>query len=342
MSVMTYSMEMSAEHMQKIFGQNDQYVKKLENDFLVTIVDRNGAVKITGEENQVKKCVSILSQLFEVSKRGNEIEEQKVDYAISLGREENEDGLLEIDRDIICHTVSGKPVKPKTLGQKKYVDAIRDNMITFGLGPAGTGKTYLAMAMAITAFKRDEVSRIILTRPAIEAGEKLGFLPGDLQSKVDPYLRPLYDALYQIMGADSFTKNMEKGLIEVAPLAYMRGRTLDNAYIILDEAQNTTPAQMKMFLTRIGFGSKVVVTGDASQKDLPKDAKSGLDVAERVLKNIEDIAFCNLTGKDVVRHPLVQKIVKAYEDYETKEDKRVREAGKNTRKQTPKAEKGKK
>ena len=342
MSVMTYSMEMSAEHMQKIFGQNDQYVKKLENDFGVTIVDRNGAVKITGEENQVKKCVSILSQLFEVSKRGNEIEEQKVDYAISLGREENEDGLLEIDRDIICHTISGKPVKPKTLGQKKYVDAIRDNMITFGLGPAGTGKTYLAMAMAITAFKRDEVSRIILTRPAIEAGEKLGFLPGDLQSKVDPYLRPLYDALYQIMGADSFTKNMEKGLIEVAPLAYMRGRTLDNAYIILDEAQNTTPAQMKMFLTRIGFGSKVVVTGDASQKDLPKDAKSGLDVAERVLKNIEDIAFCNLTGKDVVRHPLVQKIVKAYEDYETKEDKRVREAGKNTRKQTQKAEKGKK
>ena len=342
MSVMTYSMEMSAEHMQKIFGQNDQYVKKLENDFLVTIVDRNGAVKITGEENQVKKCVSILSQLFEVSKRGNEIEEQKVDYAISLGREENEDGLLEIDRDIICHTISGKPVKPKTLGQKKYVDAIRDNMITFGLGPAGTGKTYLAMAMAITAFKRDEVSRIILTRPAIEAGEKLRFLPGDLQSKVDPYLRPLYDALYQIMGADSFTKNMEKGLIEVAPLAYMRGRTLDNAYIILDEAQNTTPAQMKMFLTRIGFGSKVVVTGDASQKDLPKDAKSGLDVAERVLKNIEDIAFCNLTGKDVVRHPLVQKIVKAYEDYETKEDKRVREAGKNTRKQTQKAEKGKK
>ena len=342
MSVMTYSMEMSAEHMQKIFGQNDQYVKKLENDFEVTIVDRNGAVKITGEENQVKKCVSILSQLFEVSKRGNEIEEQKVDYAISLGREENEDGLLEIDRDIICHTVSGKPVKPKTLGQKKYVDAIRDNMITFGLGPAGTGKTYLAMAMAITAFKRDEVSRIILTRPAIEAGEKLGFLPGDLQSKVDPYLRPLYDALYQIMGADSFTKNMEKGLIEVAPLAYMRGRTLDNAYIILDEAQNTTPAQMKMFLTRIGFGSKVVVTGDASQKDLPKDAKSGLDVAERVLKNIEDIAFCNLTGKDVVRHPLVQKIVKAYEDYETKENPRVRETGKNGRKQTQKAEKGKK
>ncbi len=342
MSVITYSMEMSAEHMQKIFGQNDQYVKKLESDFNVTVVDRNGAIKITGEESGVKKCVSILSQLFEVSKRGNDIEEQKVDYAISLGREEKEEGLLEIDNDIICHTVSGKPVKPKTLGQKKYVDAIRDNMIVFGLGPAGTGKTYLAMAMAITAFKKDEVSRIILTRPAIEAGEKLGFLPGDLQSKVDPYLRPLYDALYQIMGADSFTKNMEKGLIEVAPLAYMRGRTLDNAYIILDEAQNTTPAQMKMFLTRIGFGSKVVVTGDATQKDLPKDAKSGLDVAAKVLKNIDDIAFCNLTGKDVVRHPLVQKIVKAYEDYETKEKPRARETGKNGRKQTQKAEKGKK
>ena len=210
----------------------------------------------------------------------------------------------------------------RQLGQKAYVDAIRKNMIVFGLGPAGTGKTYLAMAMAITAFKRDEVSRIILTRPAIEAGEKLGFLPGDLQSKVDPYLRPLYDALYQIMGAETFAKNMEKGLIEVAPLAYMRGRTLDNAYIILDEAQNTTPAQMKMFLTRIGFGSKVIVTGDSSQKDLPRDAKSGLDVAQKVLKNIDDIAFCNLTSKDVVRHPLVQKIVKAYEDYESHTEKR--------------------
>ncbi len=316
MSEMTYTMELPAEHMQKIFGQNDLYVRKLESDFSVTIVDRNGAVKVTGEEADVKRCVRVLAQLFEVSKRGNEIEEQKVDYAITLGREDAEEGLVEIDRDLICHTVSGKPIKPKTLGQKKYVDAIRNNMIVFGLGPAGTGKTYLAMAMAITAFKNDEVGRIILTRPAIEAGEKLGFLPGDLQSKVDPYLRPLYDALYQIMGAESFSKNMEKGLIEVAPLAYMRGRTLDNAYIILDEAQNTTPAQMKMFLTRIGFGSKVIVTGDASQKDLPQGTKSGLDVAERVLKNIEDIAFCNLTSRDVVRHPLVQKIVKAYDDYE--------------------------
>ena len=204
-------------------------------------------------------------------------------------------------------------------GQKKYVDAIRDNMVVFGLGPAGTGKTYLAMAMAITAFKNNEVNRIILTRPAIEAGEKLGFLPGDLQSKVDPYLRPLYDALYEIMGADSFLKNMEKGLIEVAPLAYMRGRTLDNAYIVLDEAQNTTPAQMKMFLTRIGFGSKVVITGDATQKDLARDVKSGLEVAARVLQRVDGISFCNLTSKDVVRHPLVQKIVKAYEEFESKE-----------------------
>jgi phosphate starvation-inducible PhoH-like protein len=227
-----------------------------------------------------------------------------------------------MDEELICHTISGKPVKPKTLGQKKYVDAIKKQMIVFGIGPAGTGKTYLAMAMAITAFQAGEVSRIILTRPAIEAGEKLGFLPGDLQSKVDPYLRPLYDALYQIMGADGFLKNMEKGLIEVAPLAYMRGRTLDNAYIILDEAQNTTPAQMKMFLTRIGFGSKVIVTGDASQKDLAPGQQSGLDVALRVLGKIDGIEMCKLTSRDVVRHPLVQKIVKAYEEYETKQNNR--------------------
>lgn len=316
MSEITYTMELPAEHMQKIFGQNDLYVRKLERDFCVTVVDRNGAVRVTGEEADVRRCIRVLSQLFEASRNGNEIEEQKVDYAIALGREDAEEALSEIDRDLICHTINGKPIKPKTMGQKKYVDAIRNNMIVFGLGPAGTGKTYLAMAMAITAFKNDEVGRIILTRPAIEAGEKLGFLPGDLQSKVDPYLRPLYDALYQIMGAESFSKNMEKGLIEVAPLAYMRGRTLDNALIILDEAQNTTPAQMKMFLTRIGFGSKVIVTGDASQKDLPQGAKSGLDVAERVLKGIEDIAFCTMTSRDVVRHPLVQKIVKAYDDYE--------------------------
>lgn len=322
MSLITYNMDMPTEHMQKIFGQNDRYLKKLETDFQVTIVDRNGAIRVTGEESQVKRCVNILLQLSQVSARGSEIEEQKVDYAISLSREENGESLVEMDKEVICHTISGKPIKPKTLGQKQYVDAIRNNMIVFGLGPAGTGKTYLAMAMAITAFKMEEVSRIILTRPAIEAGEKLGFLPGDLQSKVDPYLRPLYDALHQIMGPESFAKNMEKGLIEVAPLAYMRGRTLDNAYIILDEAQNTTPAQMKMFLTRIGFGSKVIVTGDASQKDLPQGTLSGLDVAARVLKNIEDIAFCNLTSRDVVRHPLVQKIVKAYDDYEGSEKRR--------------------
>ena len=224
--------------------------------------------------------------------------------------------MVDMDKQTICHTISGKPIKPKTLGQSEYVRSMDKKMITFGVGPAGTGKTYLAMAMAITAFKNEEVERIILTRPAIEAGEKLGFLPGDLQSKIDPYLRPLYDALYQIMGAESFQRNMEKGLIEVAPLAYMRGRTLDNAFIILDEAQNTTQAQMKMFLTRIGFGSKAVITGDASQKDLAPGVKSGLDVALRVLSRIDDIAICRLTGADVVRHPLVQKIVNAYDEYE--------------------------
>ena len=313
---------MDTEQMRKIFGMQDAYIKKLEQDFQVTIVDRNGSIIITGEEENTGKASRVLRQLTALSDRGNDIEEQSVDYAIEMGKEDQEDRLMEMDVDCICHTINGKPIKPKTLGQKAYVDAIRKNMIVFGLGPAGTGKTYLAMAMAITAFKNNEVSRIILTRPAIEAGEKLGFLPGDLQSKVDPYLRPLYDALYQIMGAESFAKNMEKGLIEVAPLAYMRGRTLDNAYIILDEAQNTTPAQMKMFLTRIGFGSKVIVTGDSSQKDLPVGAKSGLDVAARVLKNIDDIAFCNLTNKDVVRHPLVQKIVKAYDDYEARTKRR--------------------
>ena len=331
MSVTAIRLEMDTEQMQKIFGMQDAYIKKLEQDFQVTIVDRNGSVMITGEEENVSKASRVLRQLTALSDHGNEIEEQSVDYAIEMGKEDQEEKLMVMDADCICHTISGKPIKPKTLGQKAYVDAIRKNMIVFGLGPAGTGKTYLAMAMAITAFKNNEVSRIILTRPAIEAGEKLGFLPGDLQSKVDPYLRPLYDALYQIMGAESFAKNMEKGLIEVAPLAYMRGRTLDNAYIILDEAQNTTPAQMKMFLTRIGFGSKVIVTGDSSQKDLPVGAKSGLDVAARVLKNIDDIAFCTLTSKDVVRHPLVQKIVKAYDDYEARTIKSKRSPRLNKR-----------
>lgn len=319
MSLSELMIEISAEYEANVFGQFDVYVKKLERTFHVTLISRDGATKIVGERAAAEKVQRILNQLVELARRGNTITEQNVDYAISLVFEDQEQQLVDIDKDLICHTLQGKPIKPKTLGQKKYVDAIRSGMITFGLGPAGTGKTYLAMAMAITAFKNEQVRRIILTRPAIEAGEKLGFLPGDLQSKIDPYLRPLYDALYQIMGAESFQRNMEKGLIEVAPLAYMRGRTLDNAFIILDEAQNTTPAQMKMFLTRIGFGSKVVVTGDATQKDLAPGAKSGLDVALRVLKNIDDIGICNLTSKDVVRHPLVQKIVQAYDDYENKQ-----------------------
>lgn len=318
MSLNEIVMEMPAEHAKNVFGQFDFFVKKIERTLNITIVARDGELKILGAQEATQKAKNIFNQLIELSKRGNIINEQNVDYAISLSFEENEAAIVEIDKDLICHTINGKPIKPKTLGQKKYIDLIRHNMIVFGVGPAGTGKTYLAMAMAISAFKNNEVSRIILTRPAIEAGEKLGFLPGDLQSKVDPYLRPLYDALYQIMGPESFARNMEKGLIEVAPLAYMRGRTLDNAYIILDEAQNTTPAQMKMFLTRIGFGSKVIVTGDVTQKDLPAGAKSGLEVATRVLKKVEGIGFCSLTNQDVVRHPLVQKIVKAYDDYELK------------------------
>ena len=322
MSILEEHIEIPAEHESNIFGQFDAYAKKIERTLHVTLIARDGDVKILGEAIRVSQAKRVLDQLTALSKRGNTITEQNVDYAISLVFEDNEKELVEIDKDIICHTLQGKPIKPKTIGQKKYVDAIRKQMITFGLGPAGTGKTYLAMAMAITAFKNNEVGRIILTRPAIEAGEKLGFLPGDLQSKIDPYLRPLYDALYQIMGAEAFIKNSEKGLIEVAPLAYMRGRTLDNAFIILDEAQNTTPAQMKMFLTRIGFGSKVVITGDATQKDLPSGMISGLDVATKVVKNIEDISICNLTSKDVVRHPLVQKIVKAYEEYEHKNEQK--------------------
>ena len=306
---------MDTEQMRKIFGMQDAYIKKLEQDFQVTIVDRNGSIIITGEEENTGKASRVLRQLTALSDRGNDIEEQSVDYAIEMGKEDQEDRLMEMDADCICHTINGKPIKPKTLGQKAYVDAIRKQMVVFGIGPAGTGKTYLAMAMAITAFKNEEVGRIILTRPAIEAGEKLGFLPGDLQSKVDPYLRPLYDALHQIMGAENFQKNMEKGLIEVAPLAYMRGRTLDDAFIILDEAQNATPEQVKMFLTRMGFGSKVVVTGDLTQTDLPNGQRSGLAEAVRVLKDIDGIAIHYLTEKDVVRHHLVQQIILAYDRY---------------------------
>ena len=326
-SIIESRMDFPAEHEKNIFGQFDEHSKLLERNLNVSLISRDGQLKIIGPEANVNRAKKCLQQLMALSVRGNEITTQNVNYVLALSMEAQEASIVEIDGDCICHTMSGRPVKPKTLGQKKYVDQIREKMIVFGVGPAGTGKTYLAMAMAITAFRNDEGSRIILTRPAIEAGEKLGFLPGDLQSKVDPYLRPLYDALYQIMGADSFQKNMEKGLIEVAPLAYMRGRSLDNAFIILDEAQNTTPAQMKMFLTRIGFGSKVIVTGDSSQKDLPADAKSGLDVAMQVLKKVDGIAFCELTSKDVVRHPLVQQIVQAYEVYEKKHKPSTAETG---------------
>lgn len=303
-----------------IFGEFDKNIKAIERTLGVSVIARDGSIKIIGEASGAERASRVINQLVLLASNGNTITDQNVNYALSLVMEDKEAAISEIDKDLVCFTLAGKPIKPKTLGQKNYIDLIRKNMIVFGLGPAGTGKTYLAMAMAISAFKANEVSRIILTRPAIEAGEKLGFLPGDLQSKIDPYLRPLYDALYQIMGAESFQKNSEKGLIEVAPLAYMRGRTLDNAFIILDEAQNTTPAQMKMFLTRIGFGSKAIITGDPTQKDLPAGTASGLDIAIKVLKDIDDIGFATLTSKDVVRHPLVQKIVDAYEKYEKKQN----------------------
>ena len=321
MNTKELSLDIKTDHINNVFGEFDSNIKIIEKELSVSFINRDDSVKILGNEEHISIAENVFMELIELSKRGNVIDEQCVRYVLKLKDDVNRHDLIEMDDDIICHTTNGKPVKPKTLGQKAYVDSIRKNMIVFGIGPAGTGKTYLAMAMAITAFQREEVSRIILTRPAIEAGEKLGFLPGDLQSKVDPYLRPLYDALYQIMGAESFQRNMEKGLIEVAPLAYMRGRTLDNAFIILDEAQNTTPAQIKMFLTRIGFGSKAVITGDLTQKDLPSGQVSGLDTALKVLKKVEEISICNLTSDDVVRHPLVQKIVNAYEDYEKKSSK---------------------
>lgn len=320
-SIIELLVDMPVEHERNVFGQFDEHLKRIERALNVTLISRDGHLKILGSAGSAQGAKRLFEQMLTLSKRGNEITAQNINYALSLVMENQEKAIVEIDKDCICHTIQGRPIKPKTLGQKNYVDQIREQMIVFGIGPAGTGKTYLAMAMAVTAFRNEEVSRIILTRPAIEAGEKLGFLPGDLQSKVDPYLRPLYDALYQIMGPESFAKNMERGLIEVAPLAYMRGRTLDNAYIILDEAQNTTPAQMKMFLTRIGFGSKVIVTGDTTQKDLPGSVQSGLDVAMKVLRKVEGIAFCELTSKDVVRHPLVQKIVQAYDNYEKKNTK---------------------
>lgn len=305
--------------LQEVAGAFDKNIRFIEKKLDIDISIRADRLIIEGTEMSAGRGAALIRELLTLADRGETIDDQKVIYTMESVMDSTGEFITAVDRDVICHTVQGKPVKPKTVGQKKYVDAIDAKMIVFGTGPAGTGKTYLAIAKAVTAFKKEEISRIILTRPAIEAGEKLGFLPGDLQSKIDPYLRPLYDALYSIMGAEAFQKNMEKGLIEVAPLAYMRGRTLDNAFIILDEAQNTTPAQMKMFLTRIGFGSKVVVTGDKTQKDLAEGMVSGLDVAERVLGRIEDIGFITLTAKDVVRHPLVQKIVKAYEEYEVRQ-----------------------
>ncbi|MGN0496668.1 MAG: PhoH family protein [Lachnospiraceae bacterium] len=322
MNISEKSIMIPSDCISNVFGQFDSHVKIIEKTLSVTMIMREDQLKIIGEEMAVNKAIDVMESLVALANRGTIITQQNVNYALSLSVDDKTNEVVELDRDIICHTISGKPVKAKTLGQKQYINAIDKNMIVFGVGPAGTGKTYLAMAKAITAFKNNEINRIILTRPAIEAGEKLGFLPGDLQSKVDPYLRPLYDALYEIMGADSFLKNMEKGLIEVAPLAYMRGRTLDNAFIVLDEAQNTTPAQMKMFLTRIGFGSKAIITGDLSQKDIPKDATSGLETAIKVLKNIEDISICYMSSEDVVRHPLVQKIVNAYDVYEHKQNKK--------------------
>ncbi|MCR5209221.1 MAG: PhoH family protein [Lachnospiraceae bacterium] len=323
-----YSLEIDQESLKLLFGSFDESVARIEKELSVDITDREGKLNIYGCEKDVKRATRLIIDLLESSKAEKKLDRQKIDYGLSLAREDRADVLTELDKDVICRTIQGRPVKPKTEGQKVYVDAIRDKMITFASGPAGTGKTFLAIAMAVTAFKAEEVGRIILTRPAIEAGEKLGFLPGDLQSKIDPYLRPLYDALYQIMGAESFQKNTEKGLIEVAPLAYMRGRTLDNSFIILDEAQNTTPGQMKMFLTRIGFGSKAVITGDLTQKDLAVGTLSGLEEALKVLGNVEEIGFANLSSRDVVRHPLVQRIVTEYEKYEKRRsDNRKRHAG---------------
>lgn len=309
----------NAERMEQIievFGSFDENIKKIEDAFQVRVINRGTELKVQGDEEYVDQGVRAIEGLLALAAKGEAIDEQKVRYLIDLVRSGEDDKIGAMARDVVCVTAKGKPIKAKTLGQQKYLKAIEKNTITIGVGPAGTGKTYLAVAEAVAAFRAKQVNRIILTRPAVEAGERLGFLPGDLQNKVDPYLRPLYDALFDMLGPETYTKYLERGNIEVAPLAYMRGRTLDDSFIILDEAQNTTREQMKMFLTRLGFGSKIVITGDVTQIDLPRDKVSGLKDAIRVLENVEDIAICRLNASDVVRHALVQKIVAAYDSYE--------------------------
>ena len=310
------------EHVISVFGSFDQNLRLIETELNVKILDRDNLIHITGEAENVMLAEKTINGLLELAARGENIDAQNVRYILSLVQNGREGEIQKLAGDVICITAKGKPIKPKTIGQREYCEAIANNTVTLGIGPAGTGKTYLAVAAAVAAFRAEKVNRIILTRPAVEAGERLGFLPGDLQSKVDPYLRPLYDALFDMLGPDTYQKYLERGNIEVAPLAYLRGRTLDDSFIILDEAQNTSREQMKMFLTRIGFGSKVVITGDITQIDLPEDKVSGLKVAMRVLEGIDDIAICTLTGADVVRHRLVQKIIEAYEVYEKRQPAR--------------------
>ena len=308
-----------------LFGSFDENIRLIESEFHVTVANREGELRVNGEPEDTMLACKALSALLTLSNRGEAINEQNVRYVIGLARSGQEEKIGELTQDVICISAKGRPIKPKTIGQKEYVDSISQNTVTIGVGPAGTGKTYLAVAAAVAAFRERKINRIILTRPAVEAGERLGFLPGDLQSKGDPYLRPLYDALFDMLGAETYQKYLERGNIEVAPLAYMRGRTLDDSFIILDEAQNTSREQMKMFLTRMGFGSKMVITGDATQIDLPADKLSGLKQAVRVLKNVEGIGICELTDQDVVRHVMVQRIIKAYADYEdARNEKRKR------------------
>ena len=311
-----------------VFGSFDENIKRIEQTYGVKITNRGTELKISGEDEAADRAGRAIEGLLLLAAKGETIDEQKVRYLIDLVSSGNEDKIGEMAKDVVCITAKGRPVKAKTLGQQRYMKAILKNTITIGVGPAGTGKTYLAVAAAVAAFREKAVNRIILTRPAVEAGERLGFLPGDLQNKVDPYLRPLYDALFEMLGADAYAKYLERGNIEVAPLAYMRGRTLDDSFIILDEAQNTSREQMKMFLTRIGFGSHVVITGDVTQIDLPSDKPSGLKEAIRILDRIDDIAICRLTGADVVRHALVQKIIAAYEQDDKQKEKRAAAAAK--------------